>query len=163
MPVPTRADPSRMGQFEASRHFQDRQRRNVFVRSITEHFRQKQNVLENFSGAAAMSCSCHRMLLFKFKKKALHRITDERLCSTEGAVAPVQFQEQPTCQNYRRAKPLILKRFDRSVGVFAYSTIIACLRIKHAPSCFGQTIDRRREEWPGLHRPWACANSCWPF
>jgi hypothetical protein len=81
-----------MGQLEASRHFQDRQRRNVFVRSITEHFRQKQNVLENFSGAAAMSCSCHRMLLFRFKKKALYRITDERLCSTEGAVAPSSFK-----------------------------------------------------------------------
>jgi len=58
-----------MGQLEALGHLQNRQRRNIFVRSVAEHLRQKQNVFENLSGAAISSRSGHCKLLSEQKRR----------------------------------------------------------------------------------------------
>ncbi len=39
------------------------------------------------------------------KEKALYRITDERLCSTEGSVALTEKEQQPSCQEILRERP----------------------------------------------------------
>jgi hypothetical protein len=72
-------------QVEALRHLQDRHLRDILIRLIAEHFRQKKNIVEDPTGRTFLPRSGHPILLRKIKK-ALHRIPDERLCSTKASL-----------------------------------------------------------------------------
>jgi hypothetical protein len=60
-----------MGQLEALRHLQNRQRRNIFVRPVAEHLRQEQNILENLFRALILPQSCHGELLYQQKRRCI--------------------------------------------------------------------------------------------
>jgi hypothetical protein len=83
--MPTRATDSGRFEIETFGHFQYRQFGDIPIRLLTEDFRQKNDVIENLASHALFT-RVHYPGPFRSKKKALHRMTDERLCSTRASL-----------------------------------------------------------------------------
>jgi hypothetical protein len=87
-----------MGKLKASRQFQNRNVWDVSISLVAEDFRQKKDVLEDSSRHCLFTNSDHCDLPSK-KTKALHRMNDERLCSSVGTIALIGLPTQWVCQS----------------------------------------------------------------
>jgi hypothetical protein len=58
-------------QVEALRHLQHRHLRDILVRLIAEHFRQKKNIVEDLPGRTFLPRSGHPILLRKIKRRSI--------------------------------------------------------------------------------------------
>jgi hypothetical protein len=73
-------------QFKTFCQFEHRYVWDVRISLVTKNFFQKEDILEYSSGHCFFVTPSHKDLLIN-QKKALHRLNDERLCSTDGNAA----------------------------------------------------------------------------
>jgi len=101
----------RTDQIKTLGHLENGYFRYVFLGLVAEDLGQKNNILKNprrsrITPGIGHGSSFHQGEFGSLKKqKALHRITDERLCSTEGSVALTEREQQPSCQEILRERP----------------------------------------------------------
>ena len=98
--TPARGANSRDLQVEALRHLQDRHLRDILVRLIAEHFRQKKNIVEDPTSRTFLPRSGHPTLLRKIKRRSIGFPMSafaqrKRRC-------PRWFYEQSLCHNRPR-------------------------------------------------------------
>jgi len=75
--------------------------------------------------------SNHKDLLIHTKTKALHRLNDERLCSTDGNVADEKLNSNGYATSYLRKKVVGYGVISCRRDVTAHQRITRCLEIQH--------------------------------
>jgi hypothetical protein len=130
LPSSGSAQESWVKQFKAFCQFENRYVRDIRIRLLAEDFLEKQNVLEYSSCSCFLVTPTHKDLLIR-KKKALHRFTDERLCSTEGNAASGKLTKQRLCQSHLGKRVLGYGVISSPHELIAYQRITSCLEIQH--------------------------------
>jgi hypothetical protein len=115
---------------EAFCHFQHRQFGNISVRLLAKNFGQEKNVIENLDRHALFTRAHHPSPL-SAQKKALHRITDERPCSTNVSLSSSMGMSNRYASITYRKIAVISSMFCKTARSTAYMRVRVCLERWH--------------------------------